>query len=115
MARHREKALLLAAGLLGIGCSDGTGPGNGDPTGNRIAFLADGNAASMREDGSNQVLLTERPSGGDYWGVPPPLQWSPDGTRLLAGVSSMQPAGSVDEAVIIAADGGGYRSIAYVL
>ena len=56
-------AFLLAVGLLGSGCSDGTGPGHGDPTGNRIAFLAEGNAASMREDGSNQVLLTERPSG----------------------------------------------------
>jgi Tol biopolymer transport system component len=69
----------------------------------------------MREDGSNQVRLTERPSGDDYWEVTPPLHWSPDGTRLLARISSFQPAGYVDEAVVIAADGSGYRRIAYAL
>jgi Tol biopolymer transport system component len=112
------KTLLVAAVLvMGAGCEDGTGPGpgRGNPTGNRIAFLADGNAASMRENGSNQVRLTERPSGDDYWEVTPPLHWSPDGTRLLAQISSFQPAGYVDEAVVIPADGSGYRRIAYVL
>jgi Tol biopolymer transport system component len=112
MSRYGEKALLLAAGLLGIGCSDGTGPGNGDPTGNRIAFIADGNVASMREDGSNQVLLTKKSSNSSDYRFPT-LQWSPDGTRLLGMVETGQPGGTIYEIIVTAADGSGSRSITW--
>ncbi len=105
---------LLSAMLPLGGCSDGTGPGGGNPAGNRIAFLASGNVGSMREDGSNRVMLTRDEIGPNDW-ASGPLNWSPDGTRLLTHLTRFQPAGTVDQAVVVAADGSGYRVAAFVL
>jgi membrane protein DedA with SNARE-associated domain/Tol biopolymer transport system component len=105
----RRLFLLWALLLLG-GCGDGTGPGGGDPTGNRIAFLASGNVWSMREDGSNQVMLT-RDTIGPYDGASGPLSWSPDGTHLLVELTRSQPGGLSHEAAIVAGDGSGYRVV----
>ncbi|HEX7337623.1 MAG TPA: hypothetical protein VF252_10485 [Gemmatimonadales bacterium] len=96
--------------LVILACGDGTGPGGGDPTGNRIAFLSSGNVWSMREDGTNQVALT-RDEIGPYDGASGPLHWSPDGTRLMATLHRRHPAGPVDELAVVAADGG-YRTVA---
>jgi dipeptidyl aminopeptidase/acylaminoacyl peptidase len=110
----RGRAVLLAATLVWAGCSDGTGPGDADPTGNRIAFLSSGNVASMREDGSNRVMLTRDEIGPNDW-ASGPLSWSPEGTRLLARLNRFEPGGAVDRAVVVAGDGSGYTSAAYVL
>jgi Tol biopolymer transport system component len=112
--RSRGNAVLLSAALALAGCGDATGPGGGDPTGNRIAFLSSGNVASMREDGSNRVMLT-RDEIGPNDGASGALHWSPDGTRLLTHLTRFQPAGTVDQAVAVAADGSGYRVVAFVL
>jgi hypothetical protein len=58
MASRASSFPLSAALLMALGCGDGTGPGGGDPTGNKIAFIRLGNVWSMREDGSHQVMLT---------------------------------------------------------
>ena len=112
--RSRGRAVLLASALFWAGCSDGTGPGGGDPTGNRIAFLASGNVGSMREDGSNRVMLTRDEIGPNDW-ASGPLHWSPDGTRLFTQLTRFQPAGIVDEAVVVPADGSEYHVAALVL
>jgi Tol biopolymer transport system component len=100
--------------VLGSGCGDGTGPGGGGHGGNRIAFLAGANVGSMREDGSNRVMLTHD-QVGLYDGASGPLQWSPDGTRLLVTLTRQGPGGIADAAVVVAGDGSGYRVVASVL
>jgi dipeptidyl aminopeptidase/acylaminoacyl peptidase len=105
---------LLSIALLLGGCSDGTGPGGVDPSGNRIAFIVSGNVGSIREDGSNRVTLTHD-TIGQYDGASGLLHWSPDGTRLLTDLTRQQPGGIVDEAVVISGDGSGYTVAASVL
>jgi dipeptidyl aminopeptidase/acylaminoacyl peptidase len=80
-----------------------------DLTGNRIAFIADGNVASMREDGSNRVMLTRETVPNTFLGAFPPLRWSPDGTRLLV---RLLPIPLSQEIVIVAGDGSGFRVVA---
>ena len=107
------RSRLLPFLLILAGCGDGTGPGGGDPTGNRIAFLSSGNVWSMREDGSNQVALT-RDEIGPYDGASGPVEWSPDGTQLMATLHRRHPGGLVDELAVVAA-AAGYRTAASVL
>jgi dipeptidyl aminopeptidase/acylaminoacyl peptidase len=127
MMRSRGVLFLVSALLLLGGCGGGPGgpidpgsgpidpgPGGNDPRGNRIAFLSSGNVASMKEDGSNRVMLTEDEIGPYDW-ASGPLNWSPDGTRLLTQLIRFQPGGIVDEAVVVAGDGSGYSEVAGVL
>lgn len=119
----RGVPFLVSALLFLGGCSDSPGPGGdpidpgpggNNPSGNRIAFLSSGNVASMREDGSNRVMLTRDEIGPNDW-ASGPLNWSPDGTRLLTRLIRFQPGGIVDEAAVVAGDGSGYRQVAGVL
>jgi Tol biopolymer transport system component len=114
MRRLGTARLLVAATLLGSGCSDGTGPGGGGHGGNRIAFLTGANVGSMREDGSNRVMLTHD-QVGLYDGASGPLQWSPDGTRLLVELTRQGPGGIADEATVVAGNGTAYNTVASVL
>ena len=114
MTRSRGELFLLTIALLLGGCGDGTGPGGGGPAENRIAFITTGNIGSMREDGSNRVMLTQDEIG-PYDGASELLYWSPDGTRLLAHLTRQQSGGIVDEAVVVAGDGSGYSVAASVL
>jgi dipeptidyl aminopeptidase/acylaminoacyl peptidase len=109
----RPTFFLLSVVLLG-GCGDGTGPGGGGPAENRIAFITTGNVGSMREDGSNRVMLIQDALGPND-GATGLLHWSPDGTRLLTQLTRQVPGGRLDEAVVIAGDGSGHKVAASVL
>ena len=126
MIRSRGVLSRICALVLLGGCGGGPGgpidprpgpidpgPGGNNPSGNRIAFLSSGNVASMREDGSNRVMLTRDEIGPNDW-ASGPLTWSPDGTRLLTRLIRFQPGGIVDEAAVVAGDGSGYRQVAGV-
>ena len=113
----RQSSLVLSAmgALLGVAsCGNNpTIPGNGndpvDLTHNNIAFITDGNVASMQEDGSNRAMLTSDSFNLEFFGIFSPLLWSPDGTRLAA---LLRPAPLDEELVIVAADGSGYQFLA---
>lgn len=105
----------IAAAAVTLSCSDGGGPPTDpDPTDNRIAFISDGNVASMREDGSNRALLI-RDEIGPYDGASGPLSWSPDGTLLLVKLTRHGPGGIGEIAAVVAGNGSGYRNVAEVV
>src|SRR4051794_4617547 len=98
-ARLALSLLALGGMLCTASCGDTTAP-LFDQAGNRIAFIADGNVASMQEDGSNRTMLTHEAFDLTYFGVLPPLQWSPDGKRLAV---LLHPQPLDEEIVIVAA------------
>src|SRR6476661_8376256 len=100
--------MLAAGALLWLGCREGsTGP-DGDISKNQIAFLAGGNVGSIREDGTNRLMLTNDDLG-QFDGATGPLKWSPDGSRLVVHLIREEPAGHTDEAAVVAGDGTGYN------